>query len=330
MYLAATVIYIAAFSARKEHIGKTGYYALLLGGVFNTAAIGIMTVKAGRIPFTNTFETLVLFAWLIVVSTLILEKYLEMPIAGAGASPLALLFLGYAQLQGEIELRPLIPALKSNWLLAHVVSYFIGYSVVAFSYALGVLYLLAQEKDDRNSKACRWFGSVNAGLITGALVYFALHLILSKIDALAPIEGIRARFRIPLDAKAFSIALLVAIGTGIFSGKISKTLLSILPPLDKIDQAVETAIRFSFPFMTLGIVTGAVWANETWGTYWSWDPKETWALITWLIYAAYLHSRIVAGLRGRWTVALAVIGFVIVVFTYFGVNYFLSGLHSYA
>ena len=103
-----------------------------------------------------------------------------------------------------------------------------------------------------------------------------------------------------------------------------------MPPLDKIDQAVETAIRFSFPFMTLGIVTGAVWANETWGTYWSWDPKETWALITWLIYAAYLHSRIVAGLRGRWTVALAVIGFVIVVFTYFGVNYFLSGLHSYA
>jgi len=86
---------------------------------------------------------------------------------------------------------------------------------------------------------------------------------------------------------------------------------------------------FGFLFLTIGIITGAVWANSAWGRYWGWDPKETWSLITWFIYASLLHARMMRGWRGRRIAYLSIVGFVAVLFTYFGVNY-LPGLHSYA
>ncbi len=98
----------------------------------------------------------------------------------------------------------------------------------------------------------------------------------------------------------------------------------------KLDDISYKTIAFGFLFLTLGIITGAVWANSAWGTYWSWDPKETWSLITWFIYAIYLHTRLKKGWKGRKAAWLSVIGFIAMLFTYFGVNYLLSGLHSYA
>jgi cytochrome c-type biogenesis protein CcsB len=88
-------------------------------------------------------------------------------------------------------------------------------------------------------------------------------------------------------------------------------------------------VAVSFPLLTLMIITGAYWANRTWGSYWSWDPKEDWALITWLTYAGYLHMRMTRGWRGRRAATMAIIGFAIVMFTFFGVTYLLPGLHAY-
>ncbi|MBI5399648.1 c-type cytochrome biogenesis protein CcsB [Candidatus Saganbacteria bacterium] len=103
-----------------------------------------------------------------------------------------------------------------------------------------------------------------------------------------------------------------------------------LPATKKLDELTYQLIAFAMPFMTLVIITGAVWAEEAWGRYWSWDPKETWSLITWLIYLGYLHARLVLRWKGRPAAWLAVIGFLAVIFTYLGVNLLLSGLHSYA
>ena len=102
-----------------------------------------------------------------------------------------------------------------------------------------------------------------------------------------------------------------------------------LPAPAILDEINYKSIVIGFPMLTLGIVTGAAWANYAWGTYWSWDPKETWSLITWFIYAAFLHARLTRDWRGRKTAILSVFGFAAVLFTYFGVNYLLSGLHSY-
>jgi len=107
-------------------------------------------------------------------------------------------------------------------------------------------------------------------------------------------------------------------------------IISRFPALDIIDELSYKVIGFAFPLLTLCIITGAIWANYAWGTYWSWDPKETWSLITWIIYAAYLHARLMYGWKGKRAAWMTIFGFVAVLFTFFGVNYFLPGLHSYA
>ncbi|AFM42766.1 cytochrome c-type biogenesis protein CcsB [Desulfosporosinus acidiphilus SJ4] len=105
---------------------------------------------------------------------------------------------------------------------------------------------------------------------------------------------------------------------------------SRIPSLQVLDELSYKIVGFAFPLLTLCIITGAIWANYAWGTYWSWDPKETWSLITWIIYAGYLHARLMYGWKGKRAAWMAVFGFLAVLFTFFGVNYFLPGLHSYA
>jgi len=102
-----------------------------------------------------------------------------------------------------------------------------------------------------------------------------------------------------------------------------------LPSPSVLDEINYKAIVIGFPMLTLGIITGAAWANYAWGSYWTWDPKETWSLITWFVYAAVLHARFTRDWRGRKAAVLSIVGFAAVLFTYFGVNYLISGLHSY-
>jgi len=104
----------------------------------------------------------------------------------------------------------------------------------------------------------------------------------------------------------------------------------MLPSAEELDRITYRTIAIAFPLLTLMIAAGAYWANRTWGSYWSWDPKETWAAITWLIYAGYLHMRITRGWRGRRAAYFAILGFAVVMFTFFGVTYLLPGLHAYA
>jgi cytochrome c-type biogenesis protein CcsB len=109
---------------------------------------------------------------------------------------------------------------------------------------------------------------------------------------------------------------------------LTKRFLHLLPDGEAIDELLYHNVVFGFILLTMGIVTGSVWAHHAWGSYWSWDPKETWSLVTWLIYAVLLHTRLVRGWRGGKIAVLCILGFAAVLFTYFGVNY-LPGLHSY-
>jgi cytochrome c-type biogenesis protein CcsB len=106
-------------------------------------------------------------------------------------------------------------------------------------------------------------------------------------------------------------------------------LMTMFPPVRVLDDLNYRAIMIGFPLLTLGIITGAAWANYAWGTYWSWDPKETWSLIVWFVYAAFLHARFTRGWVGKRAAWLSIIGFAATIFCYLGVNLFLSGLHSY-
>jgi cytochrome c-type biogenesis protein CcsB len=163
-----------------------------------------------------------------------------------------------------------------------------------------------------------------------ALVFFILRARdgqYSSLDA----EGV---YQTSLAASPFILSGLVG---GIFVSLLYLLLLwrrtdleRMLPPAEELDRITYRTIAIAFPLLTLMIAAGAYWANKTWGSYWSWDPKETWAAITWLVYAGYLHMRVTRGWRGRRAAYFAILGFAVVMFTFFGVTYLLPGMHAYA
>jgi ABC-type transport system involved in cytochrome c biogenesis permease subunit len=205
-----------------------------------------------QVPLSNFYESLVFFSWCLACLALIfLRRYVE-GFLGVVGGLLAALVLAYASLGVDSRIKPLMPALKSNWLLIHVITCFLGYAAFGLAFGAAGLYL---------------------------------------------VQAFTTRPQTP-----------------------APTLL---------DRLIYRAAVIGFIFLTLGILTGAVWAETAWGRYWSWDPKETASLITWFIYAALLHARLVQGWQGRPIAWLAVVGFGAVLFTYLGVSFLLPGLHSY-
>jgi cytochrome c-type biogenesis protein CcsB len=194
-----------------------------------------------------------------------------------------------------------------------------------------VLYILSQVKKNKNflSIANRAVG-LSTLLQALALVFFLLR----TRDGHYPSLDADGLYPTSLAASPFILSALVG---GIFANLLYLLLLwrrqdleRLLPDREALDRITYKTICIAFPLLTLMIAAGAYWANRAWGSYWNWDPKETWAAITWLVYAGYLHMRITRGWRGRRAAYFAILGFAVVMFTFFGVTYLLPGLHAYA
>nr|YP_009122245.1 cytochrome c biogenesis protein CcsA [Vertebrata lanosa]AJH66003.1 cytochrome c biogenesis protein CcsA [Vertebrata lanosa] len=236
-------------------------------------------------PLSNLYESLIFLGWSITFLQIFIENKTKNKFIGPITIPIVLFIIGFATISVPNELKlasPLVPALKSNWLMMHV-------TVMILSYGT---------------------------LITGSLLSFLL-LIISNSKTLQ-IEGNSS----PSSKK---ILLKYQLQN---ANKISNNL-NRLKLVQLIDNLSYRIIGFGFPLLTIGIISGAVWANDAWGTYWSWDPKETWALITWIIFAIYLHSRINNKLEGKKPAMIASLGFIIIWICYLGVNFLGKGLHSY-
>ncbi|MBC8199120.1 MAG: c-type cytochrome biogenesis protein CcsB [Desulfobacterales bacterium] len=268
IYGTAAFLYIVSWVFKKQLPGRIATWIAIIAVVGNTGGIALRWIESyrlgiGHAPLSNMYESLVFFAWTIGVIYLVVEQTYKNRIIGAFATPLAFMAIAYASLSPNINdrIQPLIPALKSNWLIAHVITCFIGYAAFAIAFGVSLIYLFKQRKtgDKKSSK-------------TGLFIHF-------------PDAGI-------------------------------------------LDELTHQMVTLGFLFLTIGIITGAVWANSAWGSYWSWDPKETWSLITWFVYATLLHARMMRGWEGKKIAYLSIIGFMAVMFTYFGVN-LLPGLHSY-
>jgi cytochrome c-type biogenesis protein CcsB len=202
--------------------------------------------------------------------------------------------------------------------------------------ALGSLVPLALSIIGRVKKAESPFGIANKAVFIGILLQVVVlaAFVLRVRNASYPSPDQDGLFPTSLAASPFLLGGMV---TGIFASLLYLMLLwrradleGLLPPADTLDRVTYKAICIAFPLLTGMIATGAYWANRTWGSYWSWDPKETWAAITWLVYAGYLHMRITRGWRGRRAAYFAILGFGVVIFTFLGVTYLLPGLHAYA
>jgi cytochrome c-type biogenesis protein CcsB len=227
--------------------------------------------------------------------------------------------------------------LATRWMETHQTGY--GYvplsnmyeSLIFFSWTIVLIYLILEFK---------YRQKIIAIFVTPfAFLAIALTSIIPGIDAkitpLVPalqsnwltIHVTTCFFGYAAFAVSFGISILYLIRDQ--KGEQGQGLSKWLPATPVLDEINYKSIVIGFPMLTLGIVTGAAWANYAWGTYWSWDPKETWSLITWFVYAAFIHARFTRDWRGRKAAVLSIIGFLAVLFTYFGVNYLLSGLHSY-
>ncbi|MBN1956955.1 MAG: c-type cytochrome biogenesis protein CcsB [Desulfuromonadales bacterium] len=130
-------------------------------------------------------------------------------------------------------------------------------------------------------------------------------------------------------ALSFGAGVMYLIQNRMLKSKRFTGIYQLLPSLDSLDKVNYTCLSVGFPLMTLGIISGAFWANIAWGTYWSWDPKETWALLTWFLYAALLHGRLTIGWRGRKAAIFSIIAFMFLLFTFLGVNLLLGGYHTF-
>lgn len=317
-YLIGTVLYFIYISLRKEKAVLAGRVILLIGAALHAVAIVLRGVNAGHAPFSNMFESLSFFAWGVVVIFLVAERIYKFSFLGAFTTPLAVLIMGYASLLSK-ETSPLVPALQSYWLWIHVITCFAAYAAFAVSFSCSLIYFSREENSFRTT-------SIVLILATGIIDYALLHHHKFDIGALSSNMRYYMIFAIATVVLAASVLNLVLLTARV---RLGSALIDRFPPAADLDYISYRLVNFAFPFLTLGIITGAVWANYAWGRPWSWDPKETASLVTWFVYAVFLHARITAGWKGRRAALVNILGFLSVIFTYFGVNFILSGLHSY-
>jgi cytochrome c-type biogenesis protein CcsB len=267
----------------------------------------------GHIPVSNLYEVFVLFCWMTAAFYLYYEDQYKTRAMGAFVmlvvSAAVGFLLWYTVVREAHQIQPLVPALQSWWMKVHVPANFVGYGTFAIAAMLAFAYLIKQ-----SAAETRWYKLAPLWLLGIVLCMEPLVFRQSSLD-----KGGSYWF------VYFGVSALIV--GGILAAR--RRLADRLPSFEVLDDVMYKAIAVGFAFFTIATVLGALWAAEAWGGYWSWDPKETWALIVWLNYAAWLHMRLMKGLRGTVAAWWALVGLAITTFAFLGVNMFLSGLHSY-
>jgi cytochrome c-type biogenesis protein CcsB len=302
----------AAFS--NLPLAAAGTVGMGVANLVMAALLAARWIEAGYFPLSNLYESLFFLAWGITTMHLVAEHMSRSRLVGTVTAPVAMAIAAFAALSLPDKMQasePLVPALKSNWLMMHVSVMLLSYAALLVGALMAVAFLIVtrgQAVELRGSSVGT--GGFRRG---GAVLKRNLEPKLKPelTNALAHDGGGTAVLTPVQTAPAVAL---------------SPQRLTLADTLDNISYRI---IGLGFPLLTIGIIAGAVWANEAWGSYWSWDPKETWALITWLVFAAYLHARITKGWQGRRPAILAASGFVVVWICYLGVNILGKGLHSY-
>nr|AYQ94819.1 heme attachment to plastid cytochrome c [Follicularia botryoides] len=282
--------------------------------------------ESGHFPLSNLYESLIFLSWTFTTIHLVLEKTTQIPFIGAMTSPSALLTNAFATFSLPNDMQqsgPLVPALQSNWLMMHVTVMIVSYAALIcgslLSIAFLILYKNLPEQIKKNDLTIDWT------MQTKALNSEQNQLSLEQQAGLALASGPFAE----------QTQQLKQLQTSNLLKNLEQNPQKVMNSLNKfklaqtLDNLSYRILGLGFPFLTIGILSGAVWANEAWGSYWSWDPKETWALLTWLVFAIYLHTRFSKGWQGEKPAIIASFGFIVVWICYLGVNLMGEGLHSY-
>jgi cytochrome c-type biogenesis protein CcsB len=291
LLFAMTIYWISlSFFKGTNNLVQIGRISSITANLLLFLILASRWIVAGYFPLSNLYESLLFLTWTLLTIYLYIENKTKSKLMGAILIPVALLITGFANLTLSPDMQKASPLVPA--LQSNWLMMHV--SMMMLSYAT---------------------------LIMGSLLCI-LFLVISKyqdVDLQIVDESSLPLYNVMLDyyeAKLFSP-----------SDEISE--LGKLKLLQSLDNWSYRIIGLGFPFLTIGIIAGGVWANEAWGSYWSWDPKETWALITWIVFATYLHSRITKGWEGKKTAILGGLGFFVIWICYLGVNFLGKGLHSY-
>lgn len=338
-------------------------YSILLSSFLQASFLCLRWITSGHFPLSNLYESLLFLSWVLTSVLVFLnikirksglkQKNFDLEIKvfktsqiqttdrkktstvtnlidsflGSILTPLILLINTFANFSLPSELKlttSLVPALKSNWLMMHVTLMMLSYGALLCGCLLAIAFLIVQffspEKTDSFDD--------NQNSFTGNSLLDKsnpLKATFPKSERLPLANNLNNRWTPSFNENT---TLLTQNEKTFFNKKTLNPNLSneLTEILDNLSYRV---LGFGFPLLTIGILSGAVWANQTWGSYWSWDPKETWALITWLVFAIYLHTRISHGWSGQQSALIASFGFIIIWICYLGVNLLGKGLHSY-
>jgi len=307
-YVTAALVMFAYFLTRRPALRTLGMPLALAGCVAQFAELGARWWMTGVWPLTNLYGSLSLFSACAVGIFLVFAYKYDLSFIGGPVLAIAAIALGYATTWNEGTM-PAVPALQSYWIKIHVPIVIAAYAsfMVAFCVSLVYLFKAGAEKRFRSG------GAPVRGVAAGAGANVDLSV--SAYVASLPPRAMKSDTPGISDAAA--------------SGDAVAQWLDGLSSLARLDVMQYRIIAVGLPLLSLGIMTGAMWAKEAWGAYWQWDPKETAALVSWIVYAAYMHLHTRADWRGTRTALVSVLGFVTIVFCYLGVNIWISGLHSY-
>ena len=280
------------FLNNKSILSSFGRLNAIIANIVLFVILCSRWITAGYFPLSNLYESLLFLTWTLLTVYLYVETKTNSRLIGAILIPVTLFISGFANLTLSPEMQkssPQVPALQSNWLMLHVSMMLLSYGTLIMGSLLCILFLVISGYQDIDLTSKK----------NSSLPLYNLMLEYYETKIVSPTSS--------LEIEEFSK-------------------LKLLQSLDNWSYRI---IGLGFPFLTIGIISGGVWANEAWGSYWSWDPKETWALITWLVFATYLHARLTKGWEGKNTAILGGLGFFVIWICYLGVNFLGKGLHSY-
>jgi cytochrome c-type biogenesis protein CcsB len=294
-YLAGMVGYFAHQAFRRTPIWIVALSISIAGVAANTVSIVARGLAAQRIPWGNMYEFSTLLALLVVFAYLVIvEGVSRIRTLGGFVLMFVVLTMALAVTQFDVAPGPLVPALNSYWRQIHVTAMITASSLLGLGCIVSVLFLFKDAAERRRVTATP--------------------------PGPPPIMGGSQDLAAPPHFEAGADEPSVA----------RSSRRGILPAAATLDGVAYRIIALGFPIWTFGVIAGAIWAQSAWGRYWGWDPKETWSFITWVIFAGYLHARATSGWKGRRAAVIACVGFVSLMVTYYAVNLWIAGLHSYA
>lgn len=331
LFTLSLLCYISAFGLYCVSSGFKTDSSYYKARIFNYIGIAVAMIalalrwkNSGHAPVSNMYESLVTFSTFISLIGMLFTLKERLPIIEAGSDVFAIAMIGISSLFPS-EIRPLVPVLQSYWLPLHVSLAFLGESCFAVAVVLSYFYCYKRLETENEQALPKHEKSICYFIVTllPIIIIIGLALLSSYLYT-----------NIQTSAKGLKLGIITIVILTlfiIFKKSMIKKASEMLPNTEKLDILTYNAIKIGYPLFTVGgLIFGMIWANKAWGRYWGWDPKETWALVTFLVYSIYLHIRIISGKSGVMPAALSVLGFIITMFTLFGVNFLISGLHSYA